>query len=406
MKFEDSQEVLVFNCGSSSIKYQVVSLPSEKVTIKGEAERVGVKGEQSAYIRHWSRGHEKRMLMDLPDYETAFDGIYKILENEKGTLSGISCIGHRYVHAGACGSEPIRITRKSLMMLSKTFDLAPIHNPVSYAVMERCLKKLGDVPQFAVVDTGFHSTIPPEAATYPLPSSLIRKYGIRKFGFHGTSHKFIMQQAAKYMKKKAADLKIISCHLGAGGSSICAIHYGKSIENTMGFTPLQGLVMNTRSGDIDPAIPFYLMSQEHKTAEEVNTLLNKKSGLLGVSGFSGDMRDIIRHVNSRPDAKMAFHIYTSRVKEYISAYSLILKKTDLLVFTDTLGQKIPEIREAICAGLTCWGMSLDSIRNNKYKDGIADLSASGSSVKILVIPTDEELMIARECYQKIKGAVA
>jgi acetate kinase len=178
------------------------------------------------------------------------------------------------------------------------------------------------------------------------------------------------------------------------------------VENTMGFTPLQGLVMNTRSGDIDPAIPFYLMSHENKTAQEVNNLLNKKSGLLGISGFSGDMRDIIKHVKSRPEAKMAFHMYTSRVMEYISAYSLILKKTDLIIFTDTLGQKIPEIREAICSNLKCWGLLLDKEKNSRYRDGIADISAPGSRVKIMVIPTNEELMIARECHQNMEGASA
>jgi len=288
-----------------------------------------------------------------------------------------------------------------LRKLKETLPLAPIHNPISCKLIEFCHNDYPEIKQFVVFDTAFHKTIPPEFATYALPLKIIRKYHIRKIGFHGISHRYVMEEACRFLKKNKTLQKIISCHLGTGGSSVTAIEGGRSINNSMGFTPLEGLMMNTRCGDIDPGIVFYIMSKERFSPGEAEKILNNKSGILGVLNSSSDLRDAIGDMDKNPRAKMAFDMYARRVKSYISFYSLILKKADILIFTDSLGTGSPVVRQAICEGLEFLGIRLDKEKNAGYGGGVSDISSRESETKVLVVPTDEEIMIARESYKEL-----
>jgi len=400
-----SANVLIFNCGSSSVKYQIIGFPSEEVLVRGEAERVGVKSQEKSYVRHWTRKNEPVTLtVEMKDYPSAFNEIMKFLEKDFAGDRGLlpDAVGHRYVHTGDNCSRTTLITPRVLKILDQTIDLAPVHNPVSLNIIRECLKRMPDLPEYLVVDTAFHSTIPRERRTYPLPFSLMKKYGIRKYGFHGTSHKYVMQEACRFLGLKPEDQKIVSCHLGSGGSSVCAINNGRSVDNTMGFTPLQGLVMNTRSGDIDPALPFYIMRNENISMKEVGSMLNKKSGLLGLTGFTGDLRDILGKVKTDRNADTAFKMYAARVKEYIGAYYMLLKKFDVLIFTDSLGTQVPALRSLICSDMEALGIRINQTANADPSQGPMDIADKTSSVRIVVLPTNEEVMIGRECYAQIR----
>jgi len=402
-----SSNVLIFNCGSSSVKYQIIGFPSEEVLVRGEAEKVGASGREKSYVKHQTRDNKPVLLtVEMKDYPSAFGEIMKFLEKDFAADSGLfpDAIGHRYVHTGDHFNRTTLITPGVLKILEKTVELAPVHNPVSLNIIRQCLKRMPDLPEYLVVDTAFHSTIPRACRTYPLPSALMKKYGIRKYGFHGTSHKYVMQEACRFLGVKPQDQKIISCHLGSGGSSICAISNGRSVDNTMGFTPLQGLVMNTRSGDIDPALPFYIMRSENITMKEVGSLLNKKSGLLGLTGSTRDLRDILGRIKTDRNSDTAFRMYASRVKEYIGAYYMLLKKFDVLIFTDSLGTQVPALRSLICSEMDALGIRIDERANADPSQGPMDVSDRMSTVRIIVLPTNEELMIGRECYaQKANG---
>jgi len=399
-----SKKILIFNCGSSSIKYKIISMPDEKLILNGSAERVGIKSEKKSYIEHFFDSNKELYYIEMPTYEIAFNEIYKLIyesiKNKEYFKPDI--IGHRYVHGGLYFKDTSKINDKNIKLLQKTFSYAPIHNPVSYKVIEECNKRMPDIPQYIVVDTSFHNTIPVEYSTYALPRKITNKYHIKKYGFHGTSHKYVMIEACKYLNRSPESQKIISCHLGTGGSSICAIKYGKSIDNTMGFTPLQGLIMNTRCGDIDPSLPFYIMHFNKNNYDEVDKILNKKSGLLGLTEVTGDMRDIIKNSKSDPQSNIALNMYINRVKEYIGAYYFLLRKFDILIFTDTLGTKIPEIRKLICNNMEKLGIKTDYIINTNYNNTILDISDYSYPVRIIVLNTDEEIMIARECFNKSK----
>jgi len=308
---------------------------------------------------------------------------------------------HRYVHPGNLFSKPEKVDKVVLRKLEETLSLAAIHNPIVYKLIEFCSREYKRFEQFVVFDTTFHRSIPPEFSTYALPVKISRKYGLKKIGFHGISHQYVMEEACRFLNRDIKSQKIISCHLGTGGSSVCAIKGGKSVNTSMGFTPLEGLVMNTRCGDLDLGLIFYIMFKESFSPVETEDMLNKKSGILGIFSSSSDLRDVVNSVNVDPKAKMAFEMYVRRVKAYLGFYSLILKKADILIFTDSLGAGVPLLRQRICEAMEFLGISLDKERNRSYRNGISELSSAESGTRILVVPTNEEIMIARETYKEL-----
>lgn len=388
--------ILVLNCGSSSLKYKIISMPDEAELVRGEAERVGIKTQGVSVITHFAHGKKTVVETPLTDHSAALKKALELIGKDS-----FDVFAHRYVHPGSFFDKTVKISASSIKKLKKTLPLAPIHNPVSFRLIEFCHNAYPDIEQFAVFDTAFHKTIPKEYSTYAIPSAVARKFGIRKYGFHGISHRYVMEEACKFLKRERTTQRIISCHLGTGGSSICAIDNGKSINNSMGFTPLEGLVMNTRSGDLDLAVVFYMMFRENLSPEEAENILNKKSGILGIFSSSSDLRDVIKDIHTDSRAKMAFDMYVHRVRSYISFYSLILKKADILVFTDSLGTGLAELRASICKDMGSLGMTIDKKKNSAYKKGIADISSSSSQARVLVIPADEEIMIARQTYKEL-----
>lgn len=390
-------KVLVINCGSSSLKYQLMDMENENVLAKGLVERIGIDG---SVLIHQPEGQEKIKIEDsIPNHVKAIQMVLDaLISPEHGVISSLSEIaaaGHRVAHGGERFSDSVLITADVMKGIEECVELAPLHNPANIAGIEACAQLMAGLPQVAVFDTAFHNTIPEYAFLYGLPYEAYEKYHVRRYGFHGTSHKYIAQQAAKMMGDHMSNLRIISCHLG-NGASVCAIKYGKSIENSMGFTPLEGLVMGTRSGDIDPAIIPYLMRKEGLTSEEMADYLNKKSGVLGISGISSDFRDIedaAAEGNER--AQLALDVYVHKVRGYIGSYVASMGGVDAIVFTAGLGENSAMMRDKICNGLEYLGTRIDQERNNIR--GVArEISVDISKVKIFTIPTNEELMIARD----------
>lgn len=395
-------KTLVINCGSSSLKYQLIDMVEEKVLAKGLVERIGLGG---ALLTHQPAEQDKvKIEAEIPDHNVAIELVIKaLLDRNYGVIenmSEISAVGHRVVHGAEKFIKSTLIDDEVMKTLEETIELAPLHNPPNIAGIRACQKLMPGVPQVAVFDTAFHQTIPPKAFVYGIPYELYEKYGIRRYGFHGTSHKYVSLRAADILNKKIEDLKIITCHLG-NGASIAAVKHGKSVDTSMGFTPLEGLVMGTRSGDLDPAILPYLMKVMNLNAEEVNDYLNKKSGVLGISGVSSDFRDIeaaAKDGNKR--AQLALDIFVYNVKKYIGSYAAVMGGVDALVFTAGLGENGVEIREKICEGLEFLGIKVDHVKNNvRGKEQI--ISEDNGRVKVIVIPTNEELMIARETKEII-----
>jgi len=398
-----NHSILVFNCGSSSLKYKVISMPSENVIASGEAERVGVKTEHKSIIHHSFLDKKKQIRLNLSSHIQAFAKIMDLLESdfENNPSLHFDYFAHRYVHPGNSFHKTKKINKNVLKRLKNTLELAPIHNPAVYSLIEVCCQRYSRKEQFVVFDTSFHRTIPKEFSTYALDQKLARKYSLKKIGFHGISHKYVTHQGCEFLGRDIKTQKIISCHLGSGGSSVCAIKSGKSVNTSMGFTPLEGLIMNTRSGSIDAGVIFYIMFKEKFSSQEAERILNKKSGILGIFDFSSDLRDVIDGVSDNPKAKIAFNMYIKRVRKYIGSYSLILNKADILIFTDSIGTKVPVVRREICKGMGIFGIELDKNKNYHYSSGIADISCGNSQTRILVVPTDEELMIAREVYEAV-----
>jgi len=400
MKSDAKINILVFNPGSSSVKYRLIEMPGEKDLIFGEAERVGIKTQGASFITHIVLGEKRIIKADMPDHSTAFKSIMDVIaaDAEKDSRLKIGAIAHRFVHPGNLYDKTTRLEDSDLKKLKTTFDLAPIHNPVSHSFMEMCRDYSKEIPQYAVFDTAFHAQIPPENYTYALPAKLAKEYGIRRVGFHGISHKFVTGEACRFLKREYPLQKIISCHLGTGGASLCAVKDGHSINNTMGLTPLEGLIMNTRSGDIDTAVLFRLIESEDLTLKQADEILNKKSGVLGIFGSSSDLRDAVKQMEHDKNAAFAFNMFIRRIKKYIGFYSLLLKKADILIFTDSLGVAVPLVREKICEEMEVFGFKIDKKKNNSYESGIMDISSEKSEARILVLPTNEEIMIAREAY--------
>jgi len=390
-------KILVLNCGSSSIKYQLFDMQDEKILAKGIVERIGLPG---ALITHRPADRDKHVVAaDIPDHKAAIKLVFAALDEPTygvlGKTSEIQTIGHRVAHGGDIFPEATLIDTKSKEGIRKLSDLAPLHNPANLLGIESCEELIPGIRQVAVFDTSFHHAIPEKAFIYGLPYEYYSKYSIRRYGFHGTSHKYVMERAAAMLDKPLYKLKIITCHLG-NGASIAAISGGKSVDTSMGFTPLEGLAMGTRCGDIDPAIVTFLMEKKGWTPAEANNVLNKKSGVLGISGISSDFRDLEEEAekgNAR--AQLALDVYVYKVKKYIGAYAMILNGLDVLVFTAGLGENSPLIRQKICEGMDYLKMWIDE-EKNQVRGKEIDVSTVASMGRILVIPTNEELVIARD----------
>lgn len=390
-------KILVINCGSSSLKYQLIDMETEELMAKGLVERIGIEGSR---IKHETIGKEKKTIeTPMQDHKRALELVMESLTNEEygaiKSLDEIDAVGHRVVHGGEDFAQSVIIDEKVLKGIEDNVEIAPLHNPPNIMGIKACQRFLPNVKQVAVFDTAFHQTMPAESYIYALPYEYYEKYKIRRFGFHGTSHKYITNRAAEMLGKDVNEVNLITCHLG-NGSSICAVKNGKSIDTSMGFTPLEGLAMGTRCGDLDPAILPFLMEKENLSTDEINTLINKKSGVLGISGVSSDFRDIeAARDEGNKRAKLALDIFEKRVRGYIGSYMTELEHVDAIVFTAGVGENSIEMRESIVNGLKSLGIKIDTERNNvRGEDKL--ISADDSSIKIFVIPTNEELMIARD----------
>jgi acetate kinase len=396
--------ILVINSGSSSLKYQLFRMPVKDPVCSGLVERIGIEGsfiKHSVYVdreKHTvendgfisNHGEALKQVLQLLTV-----GTYPVIDSP----DEIAAVGHRVVHGGENFSDATLITDEVKLTIKKLFSLAPLHNPVNYKCIEVAEQTFQNAKQVAIFDTAFHQTIPEDAYRYAIPEWYYKEHGIRVYGFHGTSHKYVSEQAIKWLDKPTS--KIISIHLG-NGCSITAIKDGKSIDTSMGFGPLSGLMMGTRSGDIDPSVILHLMEHSGYTLEQLSALLNKQSGLLGVGG-SSDMRDIRKLVDDGNEAAtLALKLYAYRIKKFVGSYAAILNGIDAIVFTAGVGENDINMREAVCKELDYLGITLDSDKNSTYKGEIKDVSKDGAAVRVLVIPTNEEYEIANQCYELIR----
>lgn len=390
-------KVLVINCGSSSLKYQLINMETEESLAQGLVERIGIEG---SILTQKVPGKDKYIIqVPMQDHTDAIKHVLDALvDKEHGVISSmdeISAVGHRVVHGGEKYAESVVIDDEVMANLEECVKLAPLHNPANIIGINACKSLMPNTPMVAVFDTAFHQTMPKEAYIYALPYELYENNGIRKYGFHGTSHKYVSAECAKMMGKDLKDVKIITCHLG-NGASLAAIKDGHCVDTSMGFTPLEGIVMGTRCGNIDPAIVTFLMKECNMTAAEVDNLMNKQSGVLGISGVSSDFRDIedaAKAGNER--AILALNVYNYRVRQMIGSYAAAMGGVDAVVFTAGLGENGIQTRVDICKGLEFLGMELDEAKNN-VRGKATEVSKDGSKVKIFVIPTNEELVIARD----------
>ncbi|NLB87933.1 MAG: acetate kinase [Syntrophomonadaceae bacterium] len=396
-------KVLVVNCGSSSIKYQVFDMTDESVLAKGLVDRVGIPGTT---LEHKPTGKDEVVIKkDLPDHTEGMKLVLETLVNEEygimKSMDEIGAVGHRVVHGGETFANSVVIDDNVKKVIRDCFDIAPLHNPPNLMGIEACQALMPNVPHVAVFDTAFHQTMEPANYLYALPYDVYEKHHVRRYGFHGTSHLYVSHRAAELLGKPYDECKIITLHLG-NGASMAAIKDGKVVDTTMGFTPLEGLVMGTRSGDLDPAIVFFLMEKLGMNTQEANNYFNKKSGMLGLSGVSNDLRDILEAANSGNErAKLALEVYYNRVKGYIGKFIAKLNGCDCLVFTAGVGENGYDVREAICTDLDFFGIKIDA-EKNKVRGKEVDVSAEDSKIKIFVIPTNEELVIARDTYKLSK----
>lgn len=398
--------ILVVNAGSSSLKFMMFCMTKEQMLAKGIVERIGLKEPNLVYQRF--DGQELREQVDVHNHDDALKVVCeKLVDRKYGVLdrlTEVEAIGHRVVHGGEKFHDSTLITDEVKQSISDCASLAPLHNPPNLGGIEACERVFPGVPNIAVFDTAFHHSMPPASYLYAIPYEYYEKYGVRKYGFHGTSHKFVAQATAKFLGKPLSDLKLITCHLG-NGASIAAVERGKSIDTSMGMTPLNGLVMGTRCGDIDPAVVLYLVRQGMK-ADDIDKLLNKKSGLLGVAGIgSSDMRDIITAAEHGNDqAKRALWMFVHRLVSYIGSYHTILGGANAVVFTGGIGENSAYIRARVIAKLACIGCYLDDAVNHEVVARPAIVSTKESTLLAVVMPTNEELMIARETLRVLKGS--
>ncbi len=395
-------KILVLNCGSSSLKYQLIKMETEEVLASGKYERIG---EKEAFITHKVNGQKIQIENPAYNHTEAIEFTLKQLTNPEykviDSLDEIEAIGHRLVHGGEKISESVLIDEKVEEVLKEYSDLAPLHNPACILGIEACKNVMPGKPMVGVFDTAFHQSIPKERYIYPIPYEYYKKYGVRKYGFHGTSHMYVSQRLAEIENKNIEDLKIVTCHLGQG-SSICAIQGGKSVDTSMGLTPLGGIPMVTRSGDLDPSILLYIMKKEKLTPDQMENILNKKSGVSGISGLAPDFRVIeTESYNDNETAKIAMESFKYAIASYIAKYAVAMNGIDYIIFTGGVGENQINIRKGICEQLTFMGVELDEDANNMRGEEKV-ISKEMSKVKVYVIPTNEELMIAKETKRLVK----
>ncbi len=394
-------KILVLNSGSSSLKYQVIDMDTEKMLVKGYFERIG---QQNSFLTHKVNGEKHKFEKYVEDHEQALEFIItRLVHSNYGVINNLnelSGVGHRVVQGGEKYSQPVIITEEVIEEIRKCSDLAPLHNPAAILGIEACKKIAPNIPMVAVFDTAFHQTIPKERYIYPIPYEYYEKYGIRKYGAHGTSHQYVAYKISEIIGKDIKDLKIVNCHLGQG-ASVCAIKNGKSVETSMGLTPLGGIPMGTRSGDLDPSIVSYIMKKEELSAQEIENILNKQSGVFGISRLSVDFRDIENEaIAGGTQAILALDIFHYLVAAYVSKCAVAMGGIDILTFTAGVGEKSPFSRKAICEQLEFFGVKIDD-EKNKIRGEEGEISASTSKVKVYVVPTNEELMIARETLRQV-----
>lgn len=395
-------KILVLNCGSSSLKYQLINMENEEVLASGKYERIG---EDEAFITHKVNGQKIEIKHPAKTHEEAVDFTLKQLINPEykviDSLDEISAIGHRLVHGGEKINKSVVITNEVVEVLKECIDLAPLHNPAGIIGIEACKKVMPGKPMVGVFDTAFHQTMPKERYIYPIPYEYYKKYGIRKYGFHGTSHMYVSQRLAEIVKKDIKDLKIVTCHLGQG-SSICAVEGGKSVDTSMGLTPLAGIPMVTRSGDMDPSVVTFLMKKEGWTAEEAENVLNKKSGVQGISGLAPDFREIeAASYGENERAAIAIEKFKYEIASYIAKYAVAMNGIDYIVFTGGVGENQINIRKGICEKLEFMGVKID-VEANNVRGEEKEISAPDSKIKVYLVPTNEELMIAKETARLVK----
>ncbi|MGN0144396.1 MAG: acetate kinase [Clostridium sp.] len=397
-------KILVINCGSSSLKYQLIDMSNNGVLAQGLVERIGIDGILTQKVE----GREKYVVeTDLKDHQVAIDLVLKTLVDEKQgvikSMDEISAVGHRVVHGGEKYSKSVIVNDEVLANLEELTKLAPLHNPANIIGIKACQALMPNTPMVVVFDTAFHQTMPQKAFMYPVPYKFYEEDHIRRYGFHGTSHKYVAGEVAKWMNKDIKDLKIVTCHLG-NGVSVTAVDGGKSIDTTMGFTPLDGIIMGSRSGSIDPAIVTFLQKEKGYTPEEVDNILNKQSGVLGVSGIGTDFRDI-RAAAEKNNARalLTMDIYGYQIKKQIGAYAAAMGGLDAVVFTAGIGEHAPEVRIRALSNMEFMGIDIDAAKNDNQNVGEGmEISTPSSKVKLYVIPTNEELMIAEETLELIK----
>ena len=398
-------KILVINAGSSSLKYQLINMETEQVMAKGLCERIGIEGSK---LNHTPAGGEKNVIeKNMKDHSDAIkmvlDALTDVSYGVIADMSEIAAVGHRVVHGGETFSGSVIINDEVKKALEACVPLAPLHNPANLIGIAACEAAMPGVPQIGVFDTAFHQTMTKEAYMYAVPYELYEKHKIRRYGFHGTSHKYVSQEAAKMLGKKPEELKMITCHMG-NGSSITAVDGGKSVDTSMGFTPLAGVVMGTRCGDIDPAIVKFIAEAEGMTIAEVDSLLNKQSGVQGISGVSSDFRDLeAAQAEGNERAALALDMFVESVRKFIGSYMVKMGGVDAIIFTAGIGENTPVMRDAITKNLEVFGIKVDAEKNAKAIRGAQmDISAADSKVKILVVPTNEELMIAKETLELLK----
>ncbi len=394
-------KVLVINSGSSSLKYQLIDMETEGVIAKGTCERIAIDGSK---LTHKANGKEFVFEQPMPDHNVAVSLVLNALtDKETGVISSmdeIDAVGHRVVASGEAFKTPVLVSDETMKVMEEIKDLAPLHNPAAIIGVNACRAAMPNTPMALVFDTSFHFTMPDYAYMYPIAYEDYEKYQIRRYGYHGTSHKFVSQEAAKYLGKKPEEIKVITCHLG-NGSSITAVDGGKCVDTSMGFTPLAGVPMGTRSGDIDFAAAEYLAKKEGLDISQALTYLNKKCGMLGVSGVSSDFRDLTAaKATGNKRAALALDLFIYNCKKYVGAYAAAMNGVDAIVFTAGVGENTPCVREGICENMSYLSLAIDKEKNLQKNDGsIRDISAKDSKVKVLIIPTNEELVIARETVE-------
>lgn len=397
--------ILVLNCGSSSVKYKLINVDDKKTLAEGGVEKIGIPG---SFLKFRLPDGSKKVIEEvIPDHRKAIMDILNILTDPTyGCISSfkeIDAVGHRVVHGGEKFNKSVLINDEVIEKIKECYDVAPLHNPVNMAGIDAITELMPGVPQVAVFDTAFHQTMPAEAYMYALPYELYTKYSVRRFGFHGTSHRYVARRVCDFLGVPYENQRIITCHIGNGGS-ITAVKDGKSIDTSMGLTPVEGLMMGTRVGDVDPGALTFIMDKEHLDTKQLSNLINKKSGVLGISGISSDMRDIdaaIAEGNER--AKLALDMYIYRIIKYIGAYTAVLNGVDIIVFTGGVGENQQPLRKAVCEHLSYLGVKIDDAVNALSRGEEKVISAADSKVKVVVIPTDEELMIARDTEAIVNG---